>query len=259
MKTDDFISNSWFKGQTRQINRNVLSISFGDLNGDNLDDIMVICACQNDSGLYVGKTYQVADVLFQNQAGFYRDPRVSDKLNRFDMNKTDQAVIAFVRDGISTEFLFTAPTLDTLLAKGFQPITLQRFTEHFEKFGVVEVVPGFFDMAGQNYLMLYLIDQKGSILWNFQPMHDYVNFYAIDAISFRDIDGDGNKDLTLIARYVTYNPSGIAVIKKDYNIYYQRAGYFLEDTRFKQTYAGRETDNLDVIDNKARQYWGWPQ
>ena len=258
-KTEDFICNNWLKGQIRQTNCDIICISFCDLNGDDLDDIIVITACQNDFGIYADKTYNVADVLLQNEAGYYRDPRISDKLNRFDMNKTDLAVIGYVRDGISMEFLFTAKNLDELYTSGFQAITTQCFTEHFEKFGVVDVIPGFFGMAGQNYLMVYIVDKSGRILWNFQPMHYYVNFYAISAISFRDIDGDGNKDFLLIAWYVTYDADGMAVIKKDYDIYYQRAGYFLEDTSFKQSYLCGEDDNIGVITNKARQYWGWPQ
>jgi hypothetical protein len=123
----------------------------------------------------------------------------------------------------------------------------------------VELVPGFFDMAGQNYLMVYIVDSNGRILWNFQPMFYYVNFYAISAISFADIDGDGNKDFLLLAYYVTYDEDGKAFIRKDYNIYYQRAGYFLEDTKFKQSYICGEEDNVSLITNMARQYWGWPQ
>ena len=258
-KTDDFISNTWLKGQIRQTNRDLISLSCFDLNGDGLDDIIIISACRNDFGIYADKIYPVADVLFQNQQGFYRDPRISDKLNRFDMNKTDQAVLAFVRDDISMEFLFTAKNLADLLAKGFRPISSQCFTEYFEKFGVVDIICGFFNMAGQNYLMVYIVDKDGKILWNFQPMHYYVNFYAISALSFRDIDGDGNKDLLLIGNYVTYDEDRLVIIKKDYDIYYQRAGYFLEDMEFKQSYYCQEEDTISTITKMVRQYWGWPQ
>ncbi|MCL1874263.1 MAG: VCBS repeat-containing protein [Clostridiales bacterium] len=258
-KTDDFISNSWLKGQARQTNRDLVCLSFTDLNGDGLDDIIIISACRNQFGIYADKTYQVADVLFQSEEGFYRDPRISDKLNRFDMNKTLDAIVAFVRDGVSMEFLFTAKDLAELYAHGFRPISNQCFTEHFEKFGVVEIISGFFNLAGQNYLMIYITDTAGKILWNFQPMHYYVNFYAISSISFRDIDGDGNKDILLIGHYVTYDEDGLVIIKRDYDIYYQRAGYFLEDTQFKQSYSCGEDDDIGVITSKARQYWGWPQ
>jgi hypothetical protein len=258
-KTDDFFSNRWLQGQAIQTARAVSGVSFRDLNGDGLEDIIVIAACQNDAGIYAGKTYPVADVLFQNERGYYRDPRISDKINRFDMNKTGLAVIDFFREGSSMEFLFSAKTLEELIQGGFRLLETQCFTEHFEKFGVVNVVTGFYQTVGQNYLMVYLVNKDGRILWNFQTMKYYVNYYAVNALSFRDIDGDGNKDFLLIAQYVTHDENGQVVIIKDYDIYYQRAGYFLEDTQFKPSYPCGETDGADQITDKARQYWGWPQ
>jgi hypothetical protein len=131
--------------------------------------------------------------------------------------------------------------------------------ENFEKFGLVQVVPGYFEMAGSNYLMVYLVNSDGRILWNFQPMHDYVNYYATRSISFADIDGDGNKDVTMLMWYVTHDDEGMVLIRLDYNIYYQRAGYFLEDQEIKKLYPCNDSDTADVIIKNARQYWGWSQ
>ena len=111
LKSDDFIGNNWRRGQVRQTNRSVVCISVSDLNGDGLDDIILITACKNDVGQFSGIPYQVADVYFQSESGFYRDYRISDKLNRFDMNQDYFQITDFVRDGISREFLFTAKTL----------------------------------------------------------------------------------------------------------------------------------------------------
>ena len=251
-KTENLECNYFLPGSLTQANIAVDAIGSRDVNGDGLRDILLITRCD-----YGGIRFKIGDILYQNKNGFYRDPRVSDKLNRFDMNKTDLAVAAFVRDGVSMEFLFTAKTLDELTANGFQIISTQRFSEHLEKFGVVDVVPGFFNMAGQNYLMVYVVDSTGRILWNFQPMHYYVNFYSISAVSFMDIDGDGNKDFTILARYVTYGADGATVIVQDYDIFYQRAGYFLEDTKVKQAYTCGDTDSIGTITKKARQVWGW--
>lgn len=259
-KTDDFMANSWRPGQLKQANRDVICIScVTDLDGDGLEDVIVISTCQNDSGAGAEKAYPVGDVLFQNETGYYRDPRISDKINRFDMNKSAEYISAFLRDGVSMECLFVAKNLNELAADGCQLINYLRVTEHLEKFGVVEVVPAFFNMMGQSYLMVYLADQSGNILWNFQPMRHYDNFYDILAISLRDIDGDGNKDLTLLARYAVYDENGASSLKTDYDIYYQRAGYFLEDTECKANYACGEDDDIDTITGKARAYWGWPQ
>ncbi len=53
-------------------------------------------------------------MLFQNEHGFYRDWRLSDKINRFGMNKSIRFIESFLVDGYSTEFLYTASTLDEL-------------------------------------------------------------------------------------------------------------------------------------------------
>ena len=256
-KTDDFQSNTWLDGRVQQLNLDMSTIAFRDLNGNGLEDIVIITTCRKKTETDIGMTYNVADVLFQDAAGYYRDHRICDKLNRFDMNKSYATVIAFVRDGISMEFLFTAKTLSELKENGFQQNYSRSTPEIFERFGVVDVIPGYFEIAGKNYFMLYLVDQDGRILWNFQPMHDYVNYYAIKHISFADIDGDGNKDLTLLAWYVTHDERGAVVIKQDYNIYYQRAGYFWEDTEVKRHYPCTDEDDMDAIVARARRYWGF--
>ena len=256
-KTDDLICNKWLKGQAVQPNFGVDCIYFCDLNGDRNDDIVVISRCKNDSGVYnfyTEKTYTVADALFQNDNGYYRDPRISDKINRFDMNKNHLAAAAFVRDGISTEFLYTAKTTGELFANGFKKTSNHFYTEYFEKFGVADFIPGYFTLEGQSCLMIYIADKNGRILWNFQPMHDYLNFYEIKSVSFCDIDRDGNKDILLIARFSTFDAYGNAVIVTDYNVYYQRSGYFVEDKKFKQAYKYTNGDNAEAIIEKIRKF-----
>ena len=230
-ETDDFLCNRWYEGKVKQADQNVVAIAYRDLNDDELGDIILITSQKNDSGFYMDRTYNIGDVLFQNEQGFYRDPRISDKINRFDMNKNVYAITTFVRDGSSTEFLFSGKTLDVLMENGFQTIEHMIFTEHFEKFGLVDIVPGFYNMAGQNYLIVYVVDANGRILWNFQPMNYYVNFYSVTDISLKDIDGDGNKDFTITARYVTYDEEENTYIQEAVHSYYQRAGYFIEGDR----------------------------
>jgi len=228
---DDFLCNRWHEGKIKQAVQDVIAFAYRDLDDDGRSDIIMITSRKNDSGFYMDRTYNIGDVLFQNELGFYRDPRISDKLNRFDMNKNVYAITTFVRDGSSTEFLFASKTLDELMAHGFHKIEHKSFTEHFEKFGVVDIVSGFYNMAGQNYLIVYIVDANGRILWNFQPMNYYVNFYSITEISLKDIDGDGNKDFTITARYVTYDEEELSYIQEATNSYYQRAGYFIEGDR----------------------------
>ena len=112
-KTDQLETNNRVRGQMKQPNRGIAAISFQDVNNDMRMDVVLITSCVNDSGEYAGKPYKVGEVLFQSKKGveFYRDYRISDKINRFGMNKSVEAITAFVRDGYSTEFMYTATTL----------------------------------------------------------------------------------------------------------------------------------------------------
>ncbi|MCL2323468.1 MAG: VCBS repeat-containing protein, partial [Oscillospiraceae bacterium] len=172
-------------------------------------------------------------------------------------NKNVYAIEDYVKYGKSTEFLYTSKNLKELIENGFNVISSQRFDVHLEKFGVVSFIPGFYDIAGQNYLMIYLIDSNVNILWNFQPMHDHGNFFSIKACSFIDIDGDGLKDIAILADYIDIDENGNAAHVTDFNIYYQEAGYFIEDTEFKNSYNFTNIDTLPDITQKARQFWGW--
>ncbi|MDE6989307.1 MAG: hypothetical protein K2P42_01475, partial [Lachnospiraceae bacterium] len=139
-KTDRFETNSCVLGQMRQPEQELVSVAFQDLNGDTLTDIILITSCEIGGD----QKYRIGDVLFQDTEGliFYRDYRISDKINRFGMNQNTDSITAFVRDGYSTEFLYTAVTLQELLRHGFQIITEQCYSRTFGKLGKLQVVPG---------------------------------------------------------------------------------------------------------------------
>lgn len=88
-------------------------------------------------------------------------------------------------------------------------------------------------------------------------MGEYENLYEILAIDSRDIDGDGLKDLTILARYTLDTPAGEMMTEKDYTIYYQRTGGFLTDTEFKSRYQCTEETTMEELVELARSYWGW--
>ena len=246
-RTDDVESNRWFRGELRQPNVGVPGIALRDLDGDGLADIVLICECENPGGAYAGRRYNVGEALFQRDGGFYRDWRISRRLNDLNMGKNLDSVTLYIRDGISLEYLYTSKTPEELLDAGFHIIEGQRTQAYFEKFGLVSVIPGFATFNGQAYLMIYLVNPDGKIIWNFQPMYDYVNFYKIKGVSFRDVDGDGLGDFTLLAEYIRIGAEEKAEIVADYNVYYQRTGYFEEDINVKKVYACGADDELDDV------------
>lgn len=254
-RTDQLEVNGRNKGQLEQPVKELAAVSFQDLDGDGKTDIVLISICANKTGSYKGKAYKVGDVLFQGEEGFYRDYRISDKINRFSMNKSVECITAFVRDGKSTEFLYTATTRKELVSHGFVISKEQCYFRQFEKLGRLEVVPGTYTMADFATFMIYLINEQGDIVWSFQPMGDYDNLYALKGIACRDIDGDGMKDILVLARY-SYEGNELQT-ESNYRVYYQRTGGFYEDTEIQRKYPCTDEDTVAGLVEKARAYWGW--
>lgn len=256
-KTDQLEANSRILGQMKQPIEGISAVSFQDLNGDGLKDIALIVLCVNDSGAYAGKTYKIGDVLFQTDGGFYRDYRISEKINRFSMNKGIDNITAFVRDGYSAEFLYTATTEKELVRNGFVIAQDQHYARQFEKLGRLDVVPGTYKMADFTYFMVYLVNEQGYIVWSFQPMGEYDNLYALKGINCRDIDGDGMKDIIVLTDYSYAGENNELLTKSEYSIYYQRTGGFVTDTEVKVHIKCGEDDTMNALIEKARAYWGW--
>lgn len=257
-KTDQLETNNRVLGQMKQPDCDIAAVAFRDLDEDGHMDIILLTSCMGVDGSNEGKLYKVGDVLFQNgKAGFYRDYRISEKINRFGMNKGADAITAFVRDGYSTEFLYTAATLNELLANGFDIISEQCYFRTFGKLGRLQVVPGTYRIANFDIFMIYLVNEQGDIISGLQPMGDYDNLYALKGINCRDIDGDGLKDMVVLARYSYQNEMGEIIVETDYAIYYQRTGGFSADMDIKKMYRCSDEDTMELLVEKARAYWGW--
>lgn len=256
-KTNQLETNNRCLGEMTQPTRDLAAVSFQDVNGDGQTDILLITNCVNDVGDYAGKPYKVGDVLFQRDGSFYRDWRISDRINRFSMNKSIEMMVSYVRDGNSAEVLYTAATLEELLNQGFQVVQEQNYYRTFEKQGRLQVVPGIIRMADYDIFMIYLVNEQGYIVWSFQPMGDYDNLYALKGMPCRDLDGDGMKDMLVLARYSRSGADGALLIDTKCTIYYQRTDGFEEDTEFEKTYQCTEEDTAEGLTRLIREYWGW--
>ncbi|MEZ3478058.1 MAG: VCBS repeat-containing protein [Lachnospiraceae bacterium] len=254
-RIDQLEMNSRIRGQMQQPKQEIASVAFQDLNGDARTDIILITVCEDTDG----RKYKVGDVLFQSadQLGFYRDYRISDKLNRFGMNKNAKSITAFVRDGDSTEFLYTALTLAELRKHGFQVIAEQSYTRTFGKLGKLQVVPGTYRIADYEVFLIYLVNEQDYIVSVLMPMGEYDNLYALKGINCRDIDGDGLKDIIVLAKYSYEDEEHKLAVASDYSIYYQRTGGFSPDTEIKSQYPCSDEDTMQTLVEKARAYWGW--
>lgn len=253
-KTNQLETNHKWKGKLEQPTKEMVSVSFQDLNADGRKDIILITDCQNQEG---GPVYKVGDVLFQGDRTLYRDWRVSDRLNRFSMNKSVDLIVAHVRDGRTTEALYTATTLDGLLVNGFQIVDEQCYYRSFEKLGYLRVVPGYIRIAEYDVFMIYLVNEQGYIVWSFQPMQGYDNLYALKGMTCRDLDGDGMKDILVLARYSYEDSNHKMMVDTKCNIYYQRTDGFAEEKDFETYYQCTTADTVSGLVEVIRKYWGW--
>lgn len=256
-KTEQLETNFQLRGQLAQPNERLAAVSFQDMDGDGRTDILLITSCHNETGEYAGRTYKVGDVLFQKDGGFYRDYRLSEKINRFGMNKSIKFITAFIRDGYSTEFLYTATTEEELLAQGFQVMEDQVRSLRFEKLGSLRLLPGTYRMAEYTVFMIYLVNDRGLILWSFQPMGDYENLYGQKGIAVQDINGDGLRDLVVLSDYSYDGMDGEMMMETDYSVYYQQTAGFHEDKEIKKTVLCRSDQTAAELVEELRAYWGW--
>ncbi len=259
-KTNRLECNYTILGELEQPIFDMISVAFQDLNGDGLMDIILIAGCVNEEGTYAGRVYKVGEVLFQQdgeELSFYRDWRVNDKINRFDMNKSAKSIRSFVRDGRSTEFLYTATTENELMENGFKVIKEQSYWRNYEKLGKLKVLPGVFSLADYDIFMIYMIDEEGDIVWSFQPMGDYDNLYSLRGMSGKDLDGDGMKDMLVVARYSREGENGELIVEGQYSIYYQRTGGFDTDVEFVESHPYRDDCTVEELVQEIRAYWGW--
>lgn len=88
-------------------------------------------------------------------------------------------------------------------------------------------------------------------------MLDYDGLYSLKGINGRDVDGDGMKDLVVLARYSRENESGEQTVENVCSIYYQRTSGFEADTGFENYYQYTEEDTMEDMIQKIREYWGW--
>ena len=112
-------------------------------------------------------------------------------------------------------------------------------------------------MAWYDSFLIYLVNEQGEIVWSLQPMLDYDGLYSLKGINGRDVDGDGMKDLVVLARYSREDESGEKVVENICSIYYQRTSGFEADTDFQNYYQYTEEDTMEDMIQKIREYWGW--
>ena len=88
-------------------------------------------------------------------------------------------------------------------------------------------------------------------------MRDYESLYSLKGIKVTDLDGDGMKDIVVLAGYIFEQADNQSMVRRDYSVYYQRTGGFYEDLKIKDSYQSSIDETTAVLIENIHKYWGW--
>ena len=135
-------------------------------------------------------------------------------------------------------FEFTPYNLKDI--KGFVPVEAQTFPVDLNSWGNVKFVSGKLTAGNHVPAVFYLTDEGGDILYSFNAVLPYS--VDVKAVSFKDVDRDGLKDIIIIVADNYEGSSGGTIA----TVYMQKAdGSFLNDSELDQE-INNSGNNKDI-------------
>lgn len=125
--------------------------------------------------------------------------------------------------------------------KYFRPIESQSFTVNLNSWGNVQFVSGTLETGNHIPTVFYLTNQEGDILYDFVNVTNFPYSVDVKAVSFKDVNKDGLKDIIIIV-VDNYNGSNGHIA----NVYLQKTdGSFTNDYKLNEE-INHSGNNLDV-------------
>jgi|SRR5690554_309838 len=140
---------------------------------------------------------------------------------------------------------YGSDTIKVLNDKGIKIIEDQSFWTTFENWGKARFLSCEYK-DGVIKLLLYLADEKDNILYAFPDFYgnDWC-FYEVRAVSFKDVNKDGLKDVVIIADYVTGIGNEGAIPFPVCGIYFQKGKKFVDLPELNEE-INDEMQNKDI-------------
>lgn len=157
---------------------------------------------------------------------------------------------SYKKDIETENILVNTQNLNDLKRSGFEEISEQTFMVDLEKWGKVKFVSGQFLDGGRSILELYLLNDKEKILYHFPDFmgNNSWTFFEIRAISFKDINKDGLKDIIVIADYVTGIGSEGSIPFPVCSIYFQgEKEFYTKPDLDKEINASKQNESIDMV------------
>lgn len=123
----------------------------------------------------------------------------------------------------------TRENIEEMQKKGLEIIENQSFWVELEKWGKVKFISSQFPDGGTFKLKFFLVDNQGNILYSFPEFYgsQFWFFYELRAISFKDVNNDGLKDIIVIADYTSGAGEEGAIPFPVASIYFQKGKGFI--------------------------------
>jgi hypothetical protein len=205
-----------------------------------------------DANLYTDSIYK--DVFDEASVAFITPDEVStmisekeEKVGATDEIKKGKEVIWKTLGGnIFSDYLKSKVKLDTLVKNGLHVFEDQSFDVELDNFGYVRFVSG---VDGYKELWLYLVNSNKEIIYVFPGFYEnkLSDLQEVEAVSFKDINKDGLKDITIIAHCLSANGGELTMA----NVYFQKDKGFINSYELDEKI--NDTNNNNSI-NKIAKY-----
>lgn len=118
--------------------------------------------------------------------------------------------------------------LKSMQKNGFEIIKEQSFWVQLENWGKVHFVSGYNKIQGIPKVKFYLVNSNDDIVYDFPDFYGNMwVFYELKAVSFKDINKDGLKDIIIIADYILGHGENAAVPFPVSSVYFQKDKKFI--------------------------------
>lgn len=125
--------------------------------------------------------------------------------------------------------------IEKLIQKGFTPIEEQSFDVELENWGQVKFISGYYLVNELPEVHFYLTDSIGNMVYDFPDslFNEWI-FYEVSAISFKDMNHDGRKDIIIIISYMFGHGEHAAEEFSVARVFFQEGTEFVNDSKLDE-------------------------
>jgi len=204
-----------------------------------------------DANLYTSSKYK--DIFDEAKVPFITPDELSTMISEkekkvgatAEIKKGKEVTWKTLSGNMFSDYLKSKIKLDTLVKNGLHVFEDQSFDVKLDNFGDVRFVSG---LDEYNELWLYLLNSNKEIIYVFPYFYTNVlsDLQEVNAVSFKDVNKDGLKDITIIAHYLSANGDELTMA----NVYFQKDKGFINSNELDEKI--NETNNNNSINEIAK-------